>query len=172
MVGPRCLRTLRHSSTNSERTLLARLSPPALFHDDANHHAYRLSQPLRATRVFRREKGVDGWVRLELSNDPCQGGPVVMNLGLLHTALAPKVVEEGEHVVKRLLSVVKHVSERSSLSILEEFLSGKAYNTWHRRCPFHGGKYGDFLLVSTSLARPKRRGTSAGTQGTERQVAL
>src|SRR3990172_1922773 len=95
MVCSRRFRSFSHIGTNSQRALPARLAPPSLLHDDADHHTDRLPQALCATWVFGGEKGVDGWLSLEFSNDPRQGRSVVMNLGLFHPTLPPRVIEKG-----------------------------------------------------------------------------
>ncbi len=69
------------------------------------------------------EKAIDGRLRLKLSHNARQRGPVVMNLCFLHATLPVCVVEEIEYSVERLSRGVQHVGERPSLAILKEILA-------------------------------------------------
>jgi hypothetical protein len=123
---------LRDIGSHSQGSLFAGLAPAALLHDDTNHHADRLSQALRATRVLGREKPVYRRLSLELSNNPRQRRPVVVNLGVFHSPLSLGIAEKGEHVIERLLRILQHIGERSSLPIFAKSLSGNTDGTRHR----------------------------------------
>jgi hypothetical protein len=55
----------------------------------------------------------------------------VVSLGFLHATLPVFVIEEVEYSVERLLGIIQHVSERSSLTVLKKIMAGEGYLT-HR----------------------------------------
>ena len=55
-----------------------------------------------------------------------------MNLRIFHSALPLGVIEEGQHIVKRLFKVVQHISEGSPLSIVQKLVARNMDGTRHR----------------------------------------
>jgi hypothetical protein len=77
--------------------------------------------------VFGGKKFIDGGLGLKFSHHSSQRRPVVVDLGFLHAALSVFVIEEVEYGVKRLLRIIRHVSECPALTILKEVVTGEDY---------------------------------------------
>ena len=133
---------------NAQRALPAGLSPSEAVHDDANHHANRLPQPLRAAGMFRGEERIDGRLRLQFPHHARQGEAVVMDLGFYQTTLAARVVEELQHGVERLLGIIQHVGECPALTVLDETVTGQndfPHFGLHAGCSLNLGMYGLYV---------------------------
>jgi hypothetical protein len=129
----RC-RSWRDLGPNTQRSLSARLFPAELLHNHPNYYTHRLSQPFGAMGMLGGEERVDARPRFKLSYDPGQWGSIVMNLRLLHAALAARVVEKGKDFVKRLPQVVDYVGKGPALAIGNEALPGDNHS---RHVGFH-----------------------------------
>jgi hypothetical protein len=115
--------TPHRRTTNAQRALFAGLSPPATLHDHSHQNANRLPQTLVTLGLNRAQKLVDARQRFEFPHDAGHGGAVMMSLGFLHTPLASRVVEEFEHLVKRLAGIIQDIDKRSSLPIFQKVLT-------------------------------------------------
>jgi hypothetical protein len=78
-----------------------------------------------------------------------------VNLGLLHPTLPLFIVEKGEHGIERLFGIVQYVSERPSLAVLKEILTGDNYSSHSQPLPHRL-----FALV-TSTSGARNRGSSS-----------
>jgi len=73
------------------------------------------------------EKVINGWLRLELSDDSCQRGSIVMDFGFLHATLPVSIIEEVEYSIERLLGIIRHVGECPALTVLKKIATSDVH---------------------------------------------
>jgi hypothetical protein len=113
--------------------------PSETLHNHTNQYTDRLSQPFCAAWVLGGEKVIDGWFRLKLAHNACQGRPVVVNLRFLHTAVSVFTLEKVEYNVERLLGIIEHVGKGPALTVLKKIVTGDDHPRPHLDYLVHAG---------------------------------
>ena len=107
-------------STYSQRALATGFLPAATHHDHPHHNSNGLPQSLTAIRMHSQKKRIDLRLSLQFPHHASHRRTVMMYLRFFHATLSIRVTEKLQNDIQRLLGIVHHICECSSLSILSK----------------------------------------------------